>query len=50
MKKRKNDKRKRIRTIERKFGVDLGYGDDEEMYRALTKAGFPSLVKLLKMK
>ena len=38
-----------VKTIERKYGVDLGYRDDAELHTALRKEGLPSLSKLLKM-
>lgn len=38
-----------VRTIERKYGVDLGYRSDAELHTVLKKEGLPSLSKLLKM-
>lgn len=38
-----------VKTIEKKYGVDLGYRSDMELHTALKKAGVPSLSKLLKM-
>jgi hypothetical protein len=37
-----------IKTIEKKYGVDLGYRSDMQLHTALKKAGVPSLSKLLK--
>ena len=39
-----------VRTIEKRFGVDLKYHSDAQMHAALRKRGLPSLSKLLKMK
>lgn len=38
-----------IKTVEKQFGVDLGYVSDNELYRDLNKKGLPALTKLLKM-
>lgn len=38
-----------VKSIERKYGVDLGYRTDAQMHRDLIKRGLPSLSKLLKM-
>ena len=38
-----------VKTMEKKFGVDLGYRSDAQMHAALRKEGLPSLSKLLKM-
>jgi len=38
-----------IKTIEKKFGVDLGYRSDAQLHTFLKKEGVPSLSKLLKM-
>jgi hypothetical protein len=39
----------KIEMVEKKFGVDLGYKTDEDLYKQLKKEGLPSLAKLLKM-
>ena len=39
-----------IKTIEKKYGVDLGYRSDMQLHTALKKAGVPSLSKLLTSK
>jgi len=38
-----------VKTIERKYGVDLGYRSDTQLHTILKKEGLPSLSKLLKM-
>jgi len=38
-----------VKTIEKKYGVDLGYRSDAELHTVLKKEGLPSLSKLLKM-
>ncbi len=38
-----------VKTIEKKYGVDLGYRSDTELHTVLRKEGLPSLSKLLKM-
>lgn len=38
-----------VRTIEKKYGVDLGYRSDAQLHTVLRKEGVPSLSKLLKM-
>lgn len=38
-----------IKTVEKKFGVPLGYKTDQEMHHSLIKRGFPALSQLLKM-
>jgi hypothetical protein len=38
-----------VKTIEKKYGVDLGYRSDTQLHTALKKEGLPSLSKLLKM-
>lgn len=38
-----------VRTIERKYGVDLGYRSDAELHTVLKREGLPSLSRLLKM-
>jgi len=38
-----------VRTIEKKYGVDLGYRSDAKLHTILKKEGVPSLSKLLKM-
>ncbi len=38
-----------IKTIENKYGVDLGYRSDAQLHTALRKEGLPSLSRLLKM-
>ncbi len=38
-----------VRTIEKKYGVDLGYRSDAELHTVLEEEGVPSLSKLLKM-
>lgn len=37
-----------VKTIEKKYGVDLGYRSDAELHTVLKKEGVPSLSKLLK--
>lgn len=37
-----------VRTIEAKYGVDLGYRSDAQLHTVLKKSGVPSLSKLLK--
>lgn len=38
-----------VKTIEKKYGVDLGYRSDAKLHTVLRKEGLPSLSKLLKM-
>jgi cobalamin biosynthesis protein CbiG len=38
-----------VKTIEKKYGVDLGYSSDAELHTDLKKSGVPSLSKLLKL-
>ncbi len=38
-----------VKTIEEKYGVDLGYRSDTQLHTVLRKEGLPSLSKLLKM-
>jgi len=38
-----------VKTIEKKYGVDLGYRSDAQLHTVLKKEGLPSLSKLLKM-
>ena len=38
-----------VKTIERKYGVDLGVRSDAQLHTALKKRGVPSLSKLLKI-
>ncbi len=38
-----------VQTIEKKYGVDLGYRSDAQLHTVLKKEGVPSLSKLLKM-
>ena len=38
-----------VKTIEKKYGVDLGYRSDTQLHTVLRKEGLPSLSKLLKM-
>lgn len=38
-----------VKTIEKKYGVKLGYRSDTELHTVLKKSGVPSLSKLLKM-
>lgn len=38
-----------VKTIEKKYGVDLGYQSDAQLHTDLKKEGLPSLSKLLKM-
>ncbi len=38
-----------VRTIEKKYGVDLGYRSDATLHTVLKEEGVPSLSKLLKM-
>ncbi len=38
-----------IKTIEKKYGVDLGYRSDAQLHTILKQEGLPSLSKLLKM-
>ena len=38
-----------VKTIERKYGVDLAYRSDAQLHTVLKKEGLPSLSKLLKM-
>ncbi len=49
----KNIRQKRgdtlIGTIEKQYGVDLGYRSDAQLHTVLEKEGVPSLSKLLKI-
>ncbi len=49
----KNIKQKRgdtlVKTIEKKYGVDLNYRSDAQLHTVLKKEGLPSLSKLLKI-
>lgn len=38
-----------VKTIEKKYGIDLGYRSDAQLHTVLKKEGLPSLSKLLKM-
>jgi len=38
-----------VKTIEKKYGVDLGYRSDAKLHTVLKESGVPSLSKLLKM-
>ncbi len=38
-----------VKTIEKKYGVDLGYRSDAQLHTVLKNEGLPSLSKLLKM-
>jgi hypothetical protein len=38
-----------VKTIEKKYGVDLGYRSDAQLHTVLQREGLPSLSKLLKM-
>ncbi len=38
-----------VKTIEKKYGVDLGYRSDTQLHTVLKKEGLPSLSRLLKM-
>ena len=38
-----------VKTIEKKYGVDLEYRSDAQLHTVLKKEGVPSLSKLLKM-
>ena len=38
-----------VKTIEKRFGVDLGYRSDADLHALLKKSGVPSLSKLLKL-
>lgn len=38
-----------VKTIEKKYGVDLGYRSDAQLHTVLEKSGVPSLSKLLKL-
>ncbi len=38
-----------IKTIEKKYGVNLGYESDKKLHTILKNDGLPSLSKLLKM-
>lgn len=38
-----------VKTIEKKYGVDLGHRSDAQLHTVLKKEGLPSLSKLLKM-
>ena len=38
-----------VKTIEKKYGVDLDYRSDAQLHTVLKKEGLPSLSKLLKM-
>lgn len=38
-----------VRTIEKKYGVNLGYRSDAQLHTVLKNEGLPSLSRLLKM-
>ena len=38
-----------VKTIEKKYGVDLKHRSDAQLHTVLKKEGLPSLSKLLKM-
>jgi len=38
-----------VKTIEKKYGIDLGYRSDAQLHTVLKKEGLPSLSKLLRM-
>ncbi len=38
-----------VKTIEKKYGVDLNYRSDAKLHTVLKDSGAPSLSKLLKM-
>ncbi len=38
-----------VKTIEKKYGVDLDYRSDAKLHTVLKREGLPSLSKLLKM-
>jgi len=38
-----------VKTIEEKYGVDLGYRSDAQLHTVLKEEGLPSLSKLLEM-
>jgi len=38
-----------VKTIEKKYGVDLNYRSDAQLHTVLKKEGLPSLSRLLKM-
>jgi hypothetical protein len=38
-----------VKTIEKKYGVNLGYSSDEHLHSLLKREGVPSLYKLLKL-
>ena len=38
-----------VKTIEKKYGIDLKYRSDAKLHTVLRKEGLPSLSKLLKM-
>ena len=38
-----------VKTIEKKYGVDLKYRSDAQLHTVLKKEGLPSLSKLLKI-
>lgn len=38
-----------VKTIEKKYGVDLGYHSDAKLHTILKNEGVPSLSRLLKM-
>lgn len=38
-----------VKTIEKQYGVDLGYRSDAQLHTVLKKEGVPSLSKLLKL-
>ncbi|MDP3988684.1 MAG: hypothetical protein Q8P93_00390 [bacterium] len=38
-----------VKTIEKKYGVDLHYRSDAKLHTDLKEAGIPSLSKLLKI-
>jgi len=49
----KNIRQKRgdvlVKTIEKKYGIDLKYRSDAKLHTVLKSEGLPSLSKLLKM-
>ena len=49
MAKRRKRKDTLVKTIEKKYGVDLGYRSDAQLGTVLKETGVPSLYKLLKM-
>ena len=38
-----------VKTIEKKYGVNLGYRSDAKLHTVLREEGLPSLSRLLKM-